>query len=374
MKTKRSIVSLLIVTVLVLIIGGILLTNRPKESNNKDVDIMENETTTVEMSKENLREIWLAGGCFWGVESYLSQVNGVIDAISGYANGNTENPTYEEVSYKNTGHTETVYVLYDPNVISLENLLYAFFNTMNPTTKNRQGNDVGSQYRSGIYYNDPDELEIINKVIMVEQENYTDKIVTEVLPLENFTEAEEYHQDYLIKNPNGYCHVDFSTLDEVNSSKNDEVFVDPSRYSVPDDETLRKTLTDIQYSVTQENNTEFAFSNEYWDNKEKGLYVDVVSGEPLFTSTDKYDSGSGWPSFTKPIVPEVVTYKVDTTYGMERKEVRSRVGDIHLGHVFEDGPIDKGGLRFCINSASIKFIPLSEMEKENYGEFIELIK
>ncbi len=187
-------------------------------------------------------------------------------------------------------------------------------------------------------------------------------------PLDGFYDAEEYHQDYLKKNPNGYCHVDFEHLEE------EVIFIDPNKYPKPSDETLRETLTEEQYLVTQENATERAFSNEYFDNKRAGIYVDIVTGEPLFSSTDKYDSGCGWPSFTKPIVEEVVTYESDTNFNMIRTEVRSRAGDSHLGHVFEDGPKDRGGLRYCINSASIRFIPIEEMEAAGYGFLLKIVE
>lgn len=328
----------------------------------------DNPNLKVDYSKVDLAEIWLAGGCFWGVEAYMARVYGVADASVGYANGTTEKPSYEDVSYKNTGHAETVYVRYDPKRISLEMLLAAFFNTFDPTQENRQGNDIGSQYRSGIYYKEGTDTGVIAQVVAGIQTQYDKPVVTEVLPLANYYPAEEYHQDYLEKNPDGYCHVDFSTLgtDAV-------VTVDPSLYSKPDDATLRKILTTAQYAVTQENDTEHAYSNEYWDNHDPGLYVDVATGEPLFSSADKFDSGCGWPSFTRAIDPLVVTYIEDTTFGMVRTEVRSRVGDSHLGHVFEDGPVDRGGLRFCINSASIRFIPLADMVSEGYGDFVRAI-
>jgi peptide methionine sulfoxide reductase msrA/msrB len=189
--------------------------------------------------------------------------------------------------------------------------------------------------------------------------------------LKNYYLAEEYHQDYLDKNPDGYCHVDLSILDEVNS---ETVKVDPSLYSRPSNEELQRKLTDAQYAVAVLNDTERAFSNEYWDNFAPGIYVDVAAGEPLFSSSDKYDAGCGWPSFTKPIDPDVVTFKVDKSFNMVRTEVRSRAGDIHLGHVFDDGPADKGGKRYCINSASIRFIPLADMEKEGYGYLTSAVK
>lgn len=326
----------------------------------------ENPNDSIDYSKTKLKTIYLAGGCFWGVEAYMEKVYGVADVVSGYANGNTENPTYEDVLYKNTEHAETVKVDYDPEKISLEKILDYYLLVVDPTSLNKQGNDRGTQYRSGVYFTDENERKIIEERLKKEQEKYKDKIVVEVQKLENFYKAEEYHQDYLKKNPNGYCHIDIS--------KANEVIIDQSKYPKPSDEELKKKLTEAQYKVTQENDTEHAFSNEYWDNKEKGIYVDVATGEPLFSSTDKYDSGCGWPSFTKPISKEVVTYHKDFSFNMERIEVRSRSGDSHLGHVFDDGPKESGGLRFCINSASIRFIPLEDMEKEGYGYLTHIIK
>jgi len=329
----------------------------------------ENPNSKVSYEGKKLKEIWLAGGCFWGVEAYLARVYGVAEVISGYANGKTENPTYEDVCYRNTGHAEAVHVYYDPDRVDLKGLLTSFFKIIDPTVLNRQGNDTGSQYRTGIYYQDTEDLTIINDVIKEQQKNYQKPIITEGQPLKNFSPAEEYHQEYLEKNPGGYCHIDFSSLEDQKA-----IQVDPTLYPKPDDETLRKTLTQEQYAVTQLNDTEHAFSNMYWDNHEQGLYVDVVTGEPLFSSRDKFDSGCGWPSFTKPLVPEVIINQKDATFGMVRTEVRSRVGNSHLGHVFDDGPADKAGKRYCINSASIRFLPLGQMKEQNYGQFISLVE
>ncbi len=329
-----------------------------------------NPNVNVNYDKSKLKEIYLAGGCFWGVEAYIARIYGVYDVTSGYANGNTENPTYEEVSYEHTGHAETVHVLYDPERISLEKLLDYYFKIIDPTSLNRQGNDQGEQYRTGIYYVDKNDLPVIQKVMEEQQKKYDAPIVTEAENLKNFTLAEEYHQDYLEKNPNGYCHIDFDNLGDQNTSNK----IDPSLYKKPGDEELKERLTPLQYQVTQNGETEFAFSNEYWDNFEPGIYVDVATGEPLFASTDKYESGCGWPSFTKPIQPDVVIYNEDDSYNMVRTEVRSSSGNSHLGHVFEDGPKDKGGLRYCINSASIRFIPESEMEQEGYGFLLSYIQ
>ena len=315
---------------------------------------------------DKIGEIYLAGGCFWGVEEYFSRIPGVIDTVSGYANGNFANPTYEDLCYRNSGHAETVYITYDKSKVDLATLLKYYFRIIDPTSLNKQGNDSGTQYRTGIYYIDEESRKIANEELEKEQRNYNEKIVVELLPLERFDRAEEYHQDYLKKNPGGYCHVNMALAKDA--------IVDETKYTKPSDEELKKNLTYIQYQVTQKNGTEFAFENEYYDNHEKGIYVDITTGEPLFTSNDKFDSGCGWPSFTKSIAPEVVKYRRDNSYNMDRIEVRSRVGNAHLGHVFDDGPRDKGGLRYCINSAAVKFIPLDEMEEKGYGDFIKYIK
>lgn len=308
---------------------------------------------------KELKEIYLAGGCFWGLEAYMKKVYGVEDSISGYANGNTENPSYEDLIYRHSGHAETVKVVYDPNEVSLKVLLKYYLRVVDPTSVNRQGNDSGVQYRTGIYYTDAQEEEIIRSVLEKEQENYEKPIVIEVMPLEHFYMAEDYHQDYLEKNPGGYCHIN---LAEAN-----QPVIDEEKYHRPSDEELKERLTEIQYRVAVENDTERAFTNEYWDSFEKGIYVDIATGEPLFSSKDKFSSGCGWPSFAKPIAKEVISYHEDLSFNMKRTEVRSRVGNIHLGHVFEDGPKELGGLRYCINGAAIRFIPYEDMEAEGYA-------
>ncbi len=317
------------------------------------------------MNNNALNEIYLAGGCFWGVEAYISRINGVIDVTSGYANGNTENPTYEDLIHKNSGHAETVRVSYDSNIVTLYTLLTYYFRIIDPTSLNKQGNDFGVQYRTGIYYTDDSDLKVIEAKIKEEQEKHSKRIQVEVYRLEHFYLAEEYHQDYLDKNPNGYCHIDLSVADTI--------VIDPNRYFKLSDEILRKTLTEEQYEVTQLNETERAFANEYWNKFDKGIYVDVATGEPLFASIDKFESSCGWPSFTKPISPDVLVFRNDDTITMLRTEVRSRVGDSHLGHVFNDGPIEKGGLRYCINSASIKFVSVDEMKELGYEHLINEI-
>ncbi|MGL5904410.1 MAG: peptide-methionine (R)-S-oxide reductase MsrB, partial [Cetobacterium sp.] len=299
-----------------------------------------------------------------GVEAYVEKIDGVLYAVSGYANGSTENPSYEDVVHRDTGHAETVHVTYDSDVISLEKLLKYYFRIIDPTSLNKQGNDRGTQYRTGVFYTDEEDKEVILKELALLQKSYSKKIVVEAKPLENFYLAEEYHQEYLKKNPGGYCHIDLSVADVV--------MIDEALYSELSDEELKNRLTEKQYRVTQQGATEMAFKNEYWNYFEPGIYVDITTGEPLFSSKDKFDSECGWPSFSKTIAPEVVNYNRDSSHGMERVEVVSRVGKAHLGHVFEDGPKKTGGLRYCINSASIEFVSVSEMEAKGYQYLMHL--
>ena len=312
-----------------------------------------------------INRIYLAGGCFWGVEGYFKRIKGVVDTECGYANGNTKNPSYEDVCRKNTGHAEAVRIDFDDNIISLEDLLIYYFRIIDPISVNKQGNDVGTQYRTGIYYTDEGQLPIINDALKREQEKYIDKIAVEVLEIENFYDAEEYHQNYLDKNPNGYCHINLEWANEP--------IVRSENYKKENDESLKDRLTDLQYDVTMNAATEAPFRNEYWDSFERGIYVDITSGEPLFFSTDKFESGCGWPSFSKPIQKDLVKYKEDLSLGRRRIEVRSNSADAHLGHVFNDGPAELGGLRYCINSAALKFIPLEKMEEEGYGYLIKYL-
>lgn len=313
--------------------------------------------------------IYLAGGCFWGMEKYLASVRGVTETQVGYANGRTDQPTYEEVCHCDTGHAETVRVTYDPQLVPLGFLLELYFSAIDPVSVNRQGNDRGTQYRTGIYYVDPVDRPVIDRAVSRLQAKLSAPVAVEVEPLTNFFTAEEYHQRYLDKNPGGYCHISRERFAMAAQAR-----VNPADYSPPDPEELTSRLTSIQYQVTQQNGTEPPFENAYNQAMQPGLYVDITTGEPLFTSSDKFISGCGWPSFSKPIDPNVLTRRTDATYGMVRTEVRSRVGDAHLGHVFEDGPKDRGGLRYCINSAALRFIPLSDMEKEGYGSLIPMVK
>ena len=321
---------------------------------------------------KNLSEIYFAGGCFWGTDHFLKQIRGVKSTQVGYANGNIANPTYQQVCTGKTNFAETVKVEYNPQEVPLKLLIDLFFKTIDPTSLNRQGNDKGSQYRTGIYYTDKVDLPTIRTAIDELAKEYSKPIVIEVKPLSNFYKAEEYHQDYLDKNPGGYCHIN-PALFELAKKANAQAEQPQTNYKKPDDATLRRKLTPEQYAVTQKNATEPAFHNEYWDEKRDGIYVDITTGEPLFISTDKFDSGCGWPSFTKPIEKEVIKEKMDTSHGMIRTEVRSKTGDAHLGHVFTDGPKEKGGLRYCINSASLRFIPKEKMKEEGYGEYLKLL-
>lgn len=345
----------------------------------------------------NSQQIYLAGGCFWGLEAYLERVDGVIDAVSGYANGdpNLANPSYEQV-IAGSGHAETVKVTFDADKIDLSTLLAYYLRVIDPTSLNKQGNDRGKQYRTGVYYVNDADRQVIAKALADEQKKYNQDIVVENQPLNNFTLAEAYHQDYLAKNPNGYCHIDISLADDkpVDSTKHEDEStdvptgttpskltpansmdeaLDANRYKGYQQKDLKQTLTAKQYKITQKNATERAFSHEYDHLFAAGIYVDVVSGEPLFLSTHKYDSGCGWPSFTQPISAEVITEHTDTAFNMQRVEVRSRVADSHLGHVFTDGPTDKGGLRYCINGGALQFIPKDRMQQSGYGALTSLI-
>ena len=295
------------------------------------------------------KTIYLAGGCFWGVEAYFQRIPGVLSTCCGYTNGNSRNPSYKEVCHNNTGHAETVKIDYDPERLPLKNLLRYYFRIIDPTSLNKQGNDVGTQYRTGIYYVEEADKGIIQETLKKEQEQYSSPLVVEVLPLAAFDSAEEYHQDYLNKNPGGYCHISLALADEP--------LIDSEQYQPLSEKELQEKLTKEEYNVLVHSATDRPFENVYWDTNAKGLYVDRATGEPLFSSKDKFHSACGWPSFAKPIAGEVIRYLEDNSLGMRRIEVRSQGGDYHLGHVFNDGPRELGGLRYCINSSSIRFIP-----------------
>ena len=315
-----------------------------------------------------MSEIYLAGGCFWGTEKYIASIHGVLSTEVGYANGKTLNPTYEEVCTNNTGHAETVHVVYDPGIVSLEFLLELYYEAIDPTSYNRQGGDFGIQYRTGIYYVDDKDLPVIESSISKLQKRIDKPLAIEVKRLENFSPAEEYHQKYLDKNPAGYCHIGRSKIEKAANA-----IINPADFKAPETEELH-ALSKMQFDVTQNAATEPPFQNQYFDSFRSGIYVDITTGEPLFASSDKFESGCGWPSFSKPIDPNVVRQKEDRSHGMLRTEIRSRVGNAHLGHVFDDGPVESGGLRYCINSASLRFIPKEDMEQEGYGYLLHLAK
>lgn len=315
-----------------------------------------------QQKKSFTKKIYLAGGCFWGIEAYFSLIPGILSTQAGYANSKIAHPTYNQVITGKTGAAETVMIEYNPNVISLSEILHHFFSIINPTILNRQGNDTGTQYRTGIYYKESSDKTIIDRVIGEEAQKYALPIVTESAPLKNFYKAEEYHQNYLKKNPEGYCHIDLTPVLKY------------EKYKKPAEEKLKEILSDIQYRVTQQNATESPFSSRYENNFADGIYVDVVTGEPLFSSKDKYDAGCGWPSFTHPINNDAVKEKIDGSHGMYRTEVRSSIGDSHLGHVFDDGPKEKGGMRYCINGAALRFIPADELKSSGYSEYEYMFK
>lgn len=309
-------------------------------------------------NEEGLKKIYLAGGCFWGVEEYFSHLEGIISTIVGYANGNTENPSYEQVCCGDTGFAEAVEIIYNPQILNTQELLEHYFSIINPISINHQGNDRGIQYRTGIYYTDNCDKDIINSFIKEKQKNYNEKIAVEYMPIKNFYKAEDYHQQYLKKNPQGYCHIDLSEI---------------KKYKKPNNELLRQKLTDLQYNVTQNGMTETPFSSEYEKNFEDGIYVDITTGEPLFSSKDKFDAGCGWPSFTKPIKEASIKYRNDNSFNMNRIEVRSNLGNSHLGHVFDNEPT-KTKKRYCINGASLKFIPKNKLKEEGYFEYLSLFE
>ena len=304
-----------------------------------------------------MAEIYLAGGCFWGLEEYFSRVSGVLQTSVGYANGQVETTNYQLI--KETDHAETVQVIYDEKAASLREILLYYFRVIDPLSVNQQGNDRGRQYRTGIYYLDEEDLPTIYALVQEQERMLGRKIAVEVEKLRHYILAEDYHQDYLKKNPGGYCHIDVRDAEKP--------LIDAANYEKPSQEVLREQLSEESYRVTQEAATEAPFSNAYDQTFEEGIYVDITTGEPLFFAKDKFASGCGWPSFSRPISKELIHYYQDLSHGMERIEVRSRSGNAHLGHVFTDGPQELGGLRYCINSASLRFIAKDEMEEAGYG-------
>lgn len=316
----------------------------------------------------SINKATFAGGCFWCMVKPFDRYDGVSSVIVGYTGGDVKNPTYEQVCRMNTGHYEAVQITYDENLIKYEELLEAFFKSIDPTDDDGQFNDRGESYKTAIFYHDENQKGIAEKYIkeLDSSKRFNEPIVTKVLELDEFYPAEDYHQDYYKKNPFRY------KLYYKGSGRKD--FVEKAWKSNDDEKLkLKEKLTDLQYRVTQLNATEVPYTNEYNDNYEEGIYVDIVSGKPLFSSRDKFNSGCGWPAFAKPINNGYVKEIEDFTHGMMRTEVRSTSADSHLGHVFNDGPEELGGLRYCINSASLRFIPKNKMEEEGYGKYIDII-
>jgi len=307
-----------------------------------------------------------AGGCFWCMVKPFDEQPGIIKVVSGYTGGHKENPTYKEVCSETTGHYEAVQITFDPEVFPYEKLLELYWPQIDPTDAGGQFADRGDSYRTAIFYHNEHQKELAeeSKQQLEASGRFSEPIATQILPAKPFYEAEEYHQGYYKKNKFRYA--------MYRRGSGRDRFIKENWRDFGRDEQLKTTLTPIQYEVTQNDATEPPFRNEFWDHTEDGIYVDIVSGEPLFSSTDKYDAGCGWPSFTKAINKDEVKENMDVSHNMVRTEVRSKTANSHLGHLFDDGPQDAGGLRYCINSAALRFVPKEDLEKEGYGEYTVL--
>lgn len=372
MRQMKHILWILIIALLISACAPLsqeTVTETTGTENEKETSMTQIGIDNTFEKRDGIEVIYLAGGCFWGLEKLMQSIPGVVDVVSGYANGSADIvPAYDRVIRGDTGYRETVRVEYDPSAVSLDAILFAYFHVIDPTIENAQGNDRGTQYQTGVYFTDAANQGTVERIAAIERAR-SDVFVVEIEPLERFFDAEEYHQDYLDKNPLGYCHI---SQNEMRAAS--EMIVDPGYYIRPTDVEIREMLTDLQYRVTQNDETEMAFNNPYWDNHEQGIYVDMVTGEPLFSSKDKFDSGTGWPSFTQPIDENTVRLITDRSFGMVRVEVRSRAGNSHLGHVFNNDRTSPSGTRYCINSAALRFIPMAAMEEEGYGDLLSFVK
>jgi peptide methionine sulfoxide reductase msrA/msrB len=318
------------------------------------------------MGNQPIENAIFAGGCFWCMVEPFDEQPGIIKIVSGYTGGDKPNPTYEEVCTNSTGHREAVEITFNPDIFPYTKLLELFWQQIDPTDPGGQFNDRGESYKTAIYYTNEEQKKLAeeSKQKLVESGKFGQPIVTDILPAQPFYLAEEKHQDHYKKQSFHY------QLYKKGSGRAD--FIKEHWKKKFSNDELKQKLSPLQYHVTQENGTERPFSNEYWDNKKQGIYIDIISGEPLFSTTDQYDAGCGWPSFTQPLNRQRLKENLDTTHGMRRIEVRSDDADSHLGHVFDDGPTDKGGMRYCINSASLRFIPKDKLAEEGLEQYLTL--